>query len=172
MAVGLPSAMGAQFAFPNREVWSISGDGAFNMAMQDFITAVRYDLPVKILVLNNSQLSFVKLEMEQVGLAPALDALHQENVNFAEYAKLCGGDGIRVEKAEDIEQAIIMAKNSKKPFIIDAVVNSGELALPPHIGMKQILGFGTSKAKEVLQIITGDKQQWQNLKKELNTWFD
>lgn len=172
MAVGLPSAMGAQFAFPNREVWSISGDGAFNMAMQDFITAVRYDLPVKILVLNNSQLSFVKLEMEQAGLAPALDALHQENVNFAEYAKLCGGDGIRVEKAEDIEQAIIMAKNSKKPFIIDAVVNSGELALPPHIGMKQILGFGTSKAKEVLQIITGDKQQWENLKKELNAWFD
>ncbi len=70
MAVGLPSAMGAQFAHPGREVWAISGDGAFNMAMQDFITAVRYKLPIKVLVLNNSQLSFVKLEMEEVGLAP------------------------------------------------------------------------------------------------------
>ena len=110
--------------------------------------------------------------MEQVGLAPAIDALCQQNVNFAKYAKLCGGEGVRVEKAEDIEQAILMAKNSKKPFIIDAVVNSGELSLPPHIGMKQILGFGTSKAKEVLQVITGDKGQWENLKKELNAWFD
>ena len=172
MAVGLPAAMGAQFAHPNREVWSISGDGAFNMAMQDFITAVFYKLPVKILVLNNSQLGFVKLEMEQVGLTPALDALHQENVNFAEYAKLCGGEGVRVEHAEDVEKAIIMAKNSKKPFIIDAVVNPGELAMPPHIGMKQVKGFGTSKVKEILQIISGDKDQWDNLKKELQAWFD
>ena len=172
MAVGLPAAMGAQFAFPNREVWSICGDGAFNMAMQDFITAVRYKLPVKILILNNSQLSFVKLEMEEVGLAPALDALHQENIDFAAYARLCGGEGIRVEKAEDIEKAIIMAKNSNKPFIIDAVVNSGELALPPHIGIKEVLGFGTSKVKEVAQVVSGDKQQWDNLKKELGSWFD
>ncbi|MBZ0206586.1 MAG: hypothetical protein K8H89_09695 [Flavobacteriales bacterium] len=172
MAVGLPAAMGAQMAHPGREVWSISGDGAFNMAMQDFITAVRYDLPVKILVLNNSQLSFVKLEMEEVGLAPALDALHQENMNFADYARLCGGEGIRVEHAEDIEAAILMAKRSNKPFIIDAVVSSGEIALPPHIGIKEITGFGTSKAKEVLQIMTGDKDQWENMKNELKAWFD
>ncbi len=172
MAVGMPSAMGAQFAHPGREVWAISGDGAFNMVMQDLITAVRYNLPIKVLVLNNSQLSFVKLEMEQVGLAPALDALHQENINFADYARLCGAEGVRVEHAKDIEAAIIMAKKSTKPFIIDAVVNSGELSLPPHIGMKQILGFGTSKAKEVLQVISGDKGQWDNLKKELESWFD
>lgn len=172
MAVGMPAAMGAQFGHPGREVWSITGDGAFNMVLQDFITAVRYDLPVKILVLNNGQLSFVKLEMEQAGLVPALDALHQENINFAEYAKLCGGDGVRVEHVEDIERAILRAKQSTKPFVIDAVVNSGELALPPHVGIKQILGFGTSKAKEVLQVITGDKSQWENLRKELNSWFD
>ena len=172
MAVGLPSAMGAQFAHPGREVWAISGDGAFNMAMQDFITAVRYKLPIKVLVLNNSQLSFVKLEMEEVGLAPALDALHQENINFADYARLCGGEGIRVEHAKDIEQAIRMAKNSTKPFIIDAVVSSGELSLPPHIGVKEAWGFGTSKLKEVAQIISGDGQQWDNLKKELNSYFD
>ena len=172
MAVGLPSAMGAQMAHPNREVWSISGDGAFNMAMQDFITAVFYKLPVKILILNNSQLGFVKLEMEQVGLAPALDALHQENVNFADYARLCGGEGVRVEHAEDIEDAILQAKNSKKPFIIDAVVSDGELSMPPHIGLKQIAGFGSSKIKEVLQVISGDKSQWDNLKKELEAWFD
>ena len=159
-------------ANPGREIWCISGDGAFNMAMQDFITAVKYNLPVKILVLNNSQLSFVKLEMEEVGLAPALDALDQQNVNYADYAKLCGGDGIRVEEAKDIENAVKMAKASTKPFIIDAVVSSGELSLPPHIGLKEAFGFGTSKIKEVGQIITGDVSQWDNLKKELLAYFD
>lgn len=172
MAVGLPAALGISMANPNREVWCISGDGAFNMAMQDFITAVKYKLPVKILVLNNSQLSFVKLEMEEVGLAPALDALDQQNVNFAQYAILCGGEGIRVENAEDIEKAVKMAKASTKPFIIDAVVSSGELSLPPHIGFKEAFGFGTSKVKEAVQIITGDADQWDNLKKELKSYFD
>ncbi|WP_179333937.1 thiamine pyrophosphate-dependent enzyme [Winogradskyella costae] len=172
MAVGLPAAMGASMANPGREVWCISGDGAFNMAMQDFITAVRYNLPVKILILNNSQLSFVKLEMEEVGLAPALDALEQQNVNFADYARLCGGEGVRVEKAKDIENAIKIAKVSTKPFIIDAVVSSGDLSLPPHIGLKEAVGFGTSKLKEVSQIISGDADQWDNLKKELKAFFD
>jgi len=172
MAVGLPAAIGAQFAHPSREVWCLSGDGAFNMAMQDFITAVKYNLPVKVLIFNNSELSFVKLEMEQVGLAPSLDALHQSNVNFADYARLCGGDGVRVEHSKDIEAAIIQAKNSKKAFIIDAVVSSGALSLPPHIGYKEAIGFGTSKLREVGQVISGDKNQWENLKKELQSYFD
>ncbi|GAL77793.1 pyruvate oxidase [Algibacter lectus] len=172
MAVGLPSAIGAQMANPDKEIWCLSGDGAFNMAMQDFITAVRYELPIKVLIFNNSELSFVKLEMEQVGLAASLDALHETNMNFAEYAKLCGGDGVRVEHAKDIDAAIIQAKHSKKPFIIDAVVSSGALSLPPHIGVKEAIGFGTSKLKEVGQVITGDKDQWQNLKKELQSYFD
>ncbi|WP_026838352.1 thiamine pyrophosphate-dependent enzyme [Gillisia sp. JM1] len=172
MAVGLPAAIGAQFAHPSREVWCLSGDGAFNMAMQDFITAVKYNLPVKVLIFNNSELSFVKLEMEQVGLAPSLDALHQSNVNFAEYARLCGGDGVRVEHAQDIEAAIVQARNSKKAFIIDAVVSSGALSLPPHIGFKEAIGFGTSKLREAGQVISGDKNQWENLKKELQSYFD
>ena len=172
MAVGLPSAIGAQMANPDKEIWCLSGDGAFNMAMQDFITAVRYELPIKVLIFNNSELSFVKLEMEQVGLAASLDALHETNMNFAEYARLCGGDGVRVEHAEDIDAAIIQAKQSKKPFIIDAVVSSGALSLPPHIGVKEAIGFGTSKLKEVGQVITGDKDQWHNLKKELQSYFD
>jgi pyruvate dehydrogenase (quinone)/pyruvate oxidase len=172
MAVGLPSAIGAQFANPDKEIWCLSGDGAFNMAMQDFITAVRYELPVKILIFNNSELSFVKLEMEEAGLAASLDALHETNVDFAAYAKLCGGDGVRVEHAKDIGAAIQQAKNSTKPFIIDAVVNSGELSLPPHIGIKEAFSFGNSKLKEVGQVISGDKSQWQNIKKELQSYFD
>ena len=73
---------------------------------------------------------------------------------------------------KDIESAILEAKHSKVPFIIDAVVSSGELSLPPHIGLKEIIGFGTSKIKEGAQAITGDKKQWENLKKELKAYFD
>ena len=171
MAVGMPAAIGAQFAFPHREVWAMCGDGAFNMSMQDLITAVRYELPIKILVLNNAELSFVKLEMEEVGLAPALDALYQQNVNFADYARLCGADGVRVEHAKDIEAAVIAAKNSRKPFVIDAVVSSGELHIPPGVGIGQAWNFGRSKMKEIGQVITGDKDQWENLKKELQAFF-
>lgn len=172
MAVGLPAAIGAQFLDRKREVWCFSGDGAFNMGLQDFITAVKYELPVKILIFNNSELSFVKLEMEEAGLAPCLEALHQQNINFADYARLCGGDGIRVEHATDIENAVILAKASKKPFIIDAVVSSGELSLPPKMGLAEVVGFGTSKLKEAAQAITGDRNQWENLKKELQSYFD
>lgn len=172
MAVGLPAALGAQFQFPHREVWALVGDGAFNMSLQEFSTFVENNLPVKFIVFNNSQLGFVKIEMEEAGLAPNLEALKVNNFDFAEYAKLVGGDGIRVTHAKDVADAIIMAKNSDKPFIIDAVVNSGELSLPPNINAKQAVGFGLSKAKEIIDAVKGDKLQWNNLKNEIESFFD
>lgn len=172
MAVALPAAIGAQLLDRNKEVWCFSGDGAFNMVMHDFITAVKYDLPIKVLIFNNHELSLVKLEMEEAGLTPTFEALEQKNVNFADYARLCGGEGIRVENAEDIEDAIIQAKKSRKPFIIDANVNSGELVMPPHMSISQAMRFGKSKIKEGFQAITGDKKQWENLKKEIQAYFD
>ncbi len=172
MAVGLPAAIGAQLQCPNREVWALVGDGAFNMSLQDFSTAVKNNLPIKIIVFNNSQLGFVKIEMEEAGLAPNLDALRVDNFNFAEYAKLCGGDGIKVEHAKDIVTAIHTAKNSTKPFIIDAVVTNAELSLPPKIGFEEAKGFGISKIKEVMRAFNGEKEQWENIKQEIEAYFD
>ena len=172
MAVGLPAAIGAQLQFPDREVWALIGDGAFNMTLHDFSTAVEYNLPIKFIVFNNAQLGFVKIEMEEAGLAPNLDALTVNNFNFAEYAKLVGGDGIRVTHSKDVESAIEKAKQSTKPFIIDAIVNSGELSMPPHIGFNEARGFGFSKAKEIFEAIQGDKKQWDNVKKEIEGFFD
>lgn len=172
MAVGLPAAIGAQLEFPEREVWGLIGDGAFNMSLQDFSTAVKYNLPIKIIVFNNSQLGFVKIEMEEAGLAPNMDALDVNNFNFADYAKLCGGEGVRVEHAKDIESAILQAKKSNKPFIIDAVVTNAELALPPKIGFKEAKGFGISKVKELVEAVKGDKRQWENIKQEVEAFFD
>lgn len=172
MAVGLPAAIGAQLQFPKREVWGLIGDGAFNMSLHDFSTAVKYNLPLKIIVFNNSQLGFVKIEMEEAVLAPNLEALEVNNFDFAAYAKLCGGDGIRVEHAKDIESAINLAKKATKPFIIDAIVTNTELSLPPKIGFEEAKGFGISKVKEIFRALNGDKGQWENIKKEVETYFD
>jgi len=172
MAVGLPAAIGAQLQHPEKEVWAMLGDGAFNMTLHDFSTAVEYNLPIKVIVFNNSELGFVKIEMEEAGLAPNYDALEVKNFNFADFAKLCGGDGVKIHKAEDINAALEKAKKSKKPFIIDAVVNSGELSLPPGIDLDEAKNFGISKARELYKALNGDKKQWENIKNEIEAWFD
>lgn len=167
MGVGLPAAIGAQALDPGREVWGLVGDGSFVMGMQDFLTAVEHKLPIKILVFNNGELGFVKLEMEEAGLAPQYGALKQFNPDLAAFAKLCGGDGIRVEHAKDIAAAVGLAKNSEKPFIIDAVVSGGEVSFPPHITWKQVLGFGKSKIEEAALAVSGNRKQWKNLSEEI-----
>lgn len=172
MAVGLPAAIGAQLQYPEREVWAMVGDGAFNMSLQDFSTAVEYNLPIKVIVYNNSELGFVKIEMEEAGLAPNFDALEVKNFNFADFARLCGGEGIKITQADEIVSALEQAKKSKKPFIIDAVVNSGEISLPPKISFEEAKNFGVSKAKEILKGLKGDKKQWENIKNEIEAWFD
>jgi thiamine pyrophosphate-dependent acetolactate synthase large subunit-like protein len=172
MGVGLPAAIGAQALFPQREVWAMTGDGSFVMGMQDFLTAVDRKLPIKLIVFNNGELGFVKLEMEEAGLAPQYDALKLFNPDFAAYAKLCGGDGVRVEHAKDIEAAVAAAKRSDKPFIIDAVVSRGEVALPPHISLKEVFGFGRSKVKEATLAASGDSAQWRNLAEEIKASLD
>lgn len=164
---GLPSALGAIAADPRRQVWAMCGDGGFGMAMQDFITAVRYDWPLKVLVFNNSELGFVKMEMEVSGYAYNRDATHLLNPDFAEYAKICGGDGVRVEKAADVLPAIKAAIASPKPFIIDAIVSPGEFVMPPHVTVGQAWGFGMVKIKEGILGLKGDHAQWENWELEI-----
>ncbi len=172
MAVGLPAAIGAQLQFPDREVWALVGDGAFNMSLHDFSTAVEYELPIKIIVLNNSELGFVKIEMEEAGFAPNYDAIGVENFDFAAYAKLVGGDGVNVTENDGIIQAIKQAQKSKKPFILNAHVTGGALSLPPHIDLRQAKNFGISKMKELLKAAKGDKSLWENIKNEVRAFLD
>jgi thiamine pyrophosphate-dependent acetolactate synthase large subunit-like protein len=172
MAVGLPAAIGAQLQYPDREVWAIVGDGAFNMSQHDFATAVAHNLPIKIIVLNNGELAFVKIEMEEAGLAPNLQALNVNNFDFAEYANLCGGKGFTVKKPGDAILAVDDAKKVNKPVIINAFVNSGELSLPPKIGLKEMKNFSVSKVRELMKAANGNKRQWDNLKKEFQSFFD
>ncbi|TWU29670.1 thiamine pyrophosphate-dependent enzyme [Bythopirellula polymerisocia] len=171
LGAGFPIAIGASALDPQRQVWALCGDGGFGMAMQDFVTAVRFNLPLKVIVFNNSELGFVKMEMEVSGLPLYPAATGLLNPNFAEYAKVCGGDGVRVEHAKDIVPAVEQAIASDKPFVIDAVVSPGELTMPPTITMEEAWGFGMSKAKEALLGLEGDHAQWEGWKEEFKANF-
>jgi len=163
---GLPVALGAASLQPPRQVWAFCGDGGFGMSMNDFVTAVKFDWPIKVIVFNNSELSFVKMEVEVMGLPTNPEATSLLNPDFAMYAKACGGDGVRVEHAKDIVPAVEQALASPKPFIIDAIVSPGELTMPPHIDIKEAWGFGMSKVKEGLMGLKGDHDVWKQWRDE------
>ncbi|MDT8369749.1 MAG: thiamine pyrophosphate-binding protein [Longimicrobiales bacterium] len=172
MAVGLPAAIGAQLQYPDREVWALVGDGAFNMSLHDLSTAAEYELPIRIIVMNNAELGFVKIEMEEAGLAPNYDALANDNIDFCAYARLCGGEGVSVTEVSGIRPAIEQAKAAPGPFVVDAHVTGGELSLPPRIEPRQARNFATSKLREIAGALKGDRRQWENIKRELDAWID
>lgn len=163
---GLPVSLGAAALHADREVWALCGDGGFGMSLADFVTAARYGWPIKVIVLNNSEFGFVKMEMETSGMAHDFKATGLVNPDFAAFARTCGGDGVRVEHAADIGPAIARAKASDKPFIIDAIVSSGELVMPPKIKTGEAWGFGMAKVKEGLLGVRGDHEVWEGWREE------
>lgn len=154
LGVGLPGAMGAQALDRNRQVIALCGDGAFGMMMQDFVTAVRYEMPLTCIVYNNEKLGFVELEMQATGFPKYGTKL--VNPDFAAYAEVCGGKGITVTKAEDLEAAIKEAYASKIPYILDVKVNPDELILPPKIDPAHAWGYSLAKLKELF--VEGEDQ--------------
>lgn len=148
MANALPQAIGAKLLYPNRQVFSLSGDGGFAMLMGDFITLSQYDLPVKTVVYNNGALGMVKLEMEVDGLPDYGTDL--KNPNFAKMAEAMGVTGIRVEDPTEVRPAIARALEDDGPVLVDVVTNPSELSMPPKVSIKQAGGFGLYMLKETL----------------------
>ena len=148
MASALPQAIGAQCAFPQRQVISLSGDGGLAMLLGDLLTLRQLRLPVKVVVFNNSALDFVELEMKAAGWLPYGTDL--VNPNFARLAEAAGILGIRVEAPEDLEPALRNALAHDGPCLIDVIVNRQELSLPPEISARQALGFSLYMLRAVL----------------------
>lgn len=117
MGFGLPAALAARLIYPDKQIICIAGDGGFAMTMADFMTAVKYELPVKVFIFNNGELAMIKQEQKVEGYENWATDLH--DFNFAEYAQNCGGLGIRVEKPEELENAVDEALASNKPVIVD-----------------------------------------------------
>src|ERR1700733_316469 len=148
MANALPQAIGAQSAFPGRQVISLSGDGGLAMMMGDLLTLRQLKLPVKLVVFNNSSLGFVELEMKAAGL---LDfATDLVNPNFAQLAESAGLLGLRVEKPEELGPAVKQALSHDGPALIDVLVNRQELSMPPTITAEQAKGFTLYMVRAVL----------------------
>ncbi|MEG3626858.1 pyruvate dehydrogenase [Streptomyces poriticola] len=148
MANALPMAIGAQFTDRRRQVVSLSGDGGFTMLMGDFLTLVQYDLPVKVVLFNNSSLGMVELEMLVAGL-PSYGTANR-NPDFAAVAEACGAFGVRVEKPKQLAGALKAAFRHKGPALVDVVTDPNALSIPPKISAEMVTGFALSASKIVL----------------------
>jgi pyruvate dehydrogenase (quinone) len=148
MANALPQAIGAQAAYPGRQVISLSGDGGLAMLLGDILTLKQLNLPVKLVVFNNSTLGFVELEMKAAGLIDY--GTNLVNPNFAQLAKSACILGVRVEGPEDLRQALERAFAHNGPALVEVIVNRQELSMPPTISAEQALGFSLYMLRAVM----------------------
>jgi pyruvate dehydrogenase (quinone) len=148
MANAMPQALGAQAAYPNRQVISLSGDGGLAMLLGDLLTTVQEKLPIKVAVFNNGSLGFVELEQKVEGLLDAYTDLH--NPNFARVAEAIGIFGLRVEDSGGLPEAVQAWLKTPGPALLDVLVPRSELVMPPKIDVSQVLGTALYSAKAIL----------------------
>jgi pyruvate oxidase len=126
MAFAFPAALAAQIAYPGRQCIAVNGDGGFGMLMADFTTAVREELPVKVLVFNDSKIKNIAKEQALYGY-PSY-GISFPNPDFAAYARSCGGEGYRCETPDELDEALAKGMGSNKPVIFDVVVDPDKMA--------------------------------------------
>ncbi|MBF7016214.1 pyruvate oxidase [Staphylococcus durrellii] len=152
MGCALPGAIAAKRAYPNRQVVGIAGDGAFQMVMQDFATAVQYDMPMTIFVMNNEELSFIKYEQQAAGeLEYAIDFTDMDLAKFAESA---GGVGYTLKDPKRIDEVVEEAMSQNRPTIVNVYVDPNAAPLPGKIVKDEALNYG----KWAYRSITEDKK--------------
>jgi pyruvate dehydrogenase (quinone) len=148
MANALPQAIGAQKAFPGRQVITMSGDGGFSMLMGDMLSLRQLNLPVKVVIFNNSSLGFVELEMKATGFLKHGTDL--DNPDFAAIANGAGILGLHVDDPEEVGPALKKALAHDGPVLVDIAVNRQELAMPPSLKLDQIVDFNLYMIRAIL----------------------
>jgi pyruvate dehydrogenase (quinone) len=148
MANAMPQAIGAQLAFPSRQVVTFSGDGGLSMMLGDVLSLRQHKLPVKIILFSNSVLAFVELEMLAAGILGS--GTEMVNPDFVTLAQSAGLYGVRVEDPADLKEAVTAAFQHEGPALVEAVVNRTELSMPPTIKLDQAVGFNLWALKAVL----------------------
>jgi pyruvate dehydrogenase (quinone) len=146
MAPGLPYTIAAQVAFPKRQCVAFVGDGGFSMLMADFVTAVKYKLPIKVVIIKNNTLGQIKWE-QMVFLGNPEYGVELHPIDFAAFAHACGGIGFTVEDPKDCGAAIEDFLNAPGPAILEAVVDPFEPPLPAKVTATQALHFAESLAR-------------------------
>jgi pyruvate dehydrogenase (quinone) len=148
MASALPQAIGAQLVYPDRQVITLSGDGGLAMLMGDLLSLRQLDLPVKLIVFDNSALAFVELEMKAAGILDFATELH--NPDFAKMAEAAGVLGLKANAPEQVRPMIAQALSHPGPALVEVVVNRQELIVPPSVKLDQVAGFSLFMMKAVL----------------------
>ncbi|MGY2702253.1 ubiquinone-dependent pyruvate dehydrogenase [Nocardioides sp. HB32] len=148
MANALPQAIGVQSAHPGRQVVALSGDGGLTMLLGELLTLRQLALPVKVVVLNNSSLSFVELEMKADGFVNFGTEL--DNPELAGVARAVGLHGVRVSRPDELEPALEEAFAHEGPALIEVMTVRHEIAIPPTVTLGQVTGFGLWASRSVL----------------------
>ncbi|HYJ46263.1 MAG TPA: thiamine pyrophosphate-dependent enzyme, partial [Pyrinomonadaceae bacterium] len=146
MACALPYAIAAKVAYPDRQSIAFVGDGGFAMLMCEFLTAVKYDLPIIVVIIKNNSLGQIKWE-QIVFLGNPEYGCDLHNPDFAKYAEICGGVGFTVERPEEIRPTLERAIASGRPAIVEVVVDPNEPPMPAKTTATQALHFAEALAK-------------------------
>lgn len=162
MANGFPYAIAAQIAYPDRQVVAFVGDGGFSMLMAELATCVKYQLPIKIIVVKNNALGQIKWE-QMVFLGNPEYVCDLQPIHFAKLAEAFGVQGITVENPKDCASLVAQALNAKGPVLVEAIVDPFEPPMPAKVSAKQALRFAESLARgepnrtEIAMTVLSDK---------------
>ena len=178
MGCGLPYAIAAKIAFPDRQSIAFVGDGGFTMLMGEFATAVQYKLPIKIIILKNNLLGMIRWE-QMAFLGNPEYAVEFTPIDYAKFAEACGGKGYTIKKTEEIKSIIktAMREEDELPTIIEAYVDPYELPLPPKVNMEfpskiaESFERGQPYTKEIEKSLSMDHipERYDSLKSLLKT---
>jgi pyruvate dehydrogenase (quinone)/pyruvate oxidase len=162
MACGLPYTIAAQVAHPDRPCIGFVGDGGFSMLMAEFVTAVKYKLPIKVVIIKNNSLGQIKWE-QMVFLGNPEFACELQPIDFAAFARACGGTGFTVEDPKECGAVLDKALAVKGPVVVEAVVDAYEPPMPPKATLKQTyelaksLVRGQPQGQRIMKTILEDK---------------
>jgi pyruvate dehydrogenase (quinone) len=148
MANAMPMAIGAQLAYPDRQVIAFCGDGGLSMLLGDLATIKQYNLPIKLIVFNNRSLGMVQLEMQVEGLPN--NETDMVNPDFAMVAQAMGFKGITVTDPAKVENALEEAFIHDGPVLVSVFTNPQALAMPPKMEFDQMKGYALSISKMIL----------------------
>jgi pyruvate dehydrogenase (quinone) len=146
MAPGLPYAIAAKIAHPQRQSVAFVGDGGFTMLMGEFATAVKYRLPIKIVIVKNNVLGMIKWE-QMVFLGNPEYGVSLEPIDFVRFAEACGGIGFRCERPDEVRGALEAMMLADVPALCEAIVDPFEPPMPARVQAKQALRMAEALAR-------------------------
>ncbi|MBV9468183.1 MAG: hypothetical protein JOZ57_02925, partial [Abitibacteriaceae bacterium] len=132
MACGLTYAIGAQVAFPDRQVVAFVGDGGFTMLMGELATCMKYKLPIKVFIVKNNALGMIRWEQMMYAGNPEY-GVELQDIDFAKFAEACGATGLHVEQPQDVPAAITKALATPGPVVLEAVTDPYEPMIPGNL---------------------------------------